>query len=291
MNNSLDFNFYKNFSIMIIKIEEKHINIINEIICLSGNKLTKIYDIELVIRIVQEINLIAFSIYELNKKGINSSNYNTKLKQYQVIGKKLLDEYGVDLNLVNENGEIPFSNPTELYVKIDFLLTILELNQIQRADFFKDFLFRERLPKQSESENMIIKMNELLKYYFEVNGNKEMSKYFEKKSTLEKTQPKFVEFYLNFLNTDLDYHLNNYEFDETSLKNKLSKEYFPIGSWLKKSNLRKKENHFLNYPLYLTTEAETLNKILKTDKYKSNDIYQEEKNIKEKSEFLDKIPF
>lgn len=108
------YEFSENFSSNIIKITQEHLDYVNNIINTNthmyGSKAIKNYKYAYIdIDTLQEINLITFTLWNLDKKGITSANFGTKVKQYDKFVEKALYEYGI--NLVQLKNYPPFSNP------------------------------------------------------------------------------------------------------------------------------------------------------------------------------------
>lgn len=94
---------------------------------------------------VEEIKLIVLVISALEHHGINTSNYGSKVTSYFDFRKKALDTYGILLN-----NEVPFSNPTKLYIKIDGILDNAKFTPEQKTEFYKHSAIREKPPKKSD---------------------------------------------------------------------------------------------------------------------------------------------
>jgi len=271
--------FHNSFSSTIIKIEQEHVKYVNDTINIDGTRLDKSHNnseknILLPLYALQEINVIAYTLYSLEKKGITSSNYFSKVKKYKNLSNKFFEEFGVIVEMKDEyRGELaPFSNPADLYKRIDDILTFHKLRNENKKNFYVEFLNRERLPKQSITTEL------------------ERKKYEE--SCLEKIiLPDFENLYINLPSDQQSAILNadyNYKYDEKyyqvmdTWKLKEIPEYvmkfllaFDIDEYnrMKHDKINHKKyikqtisrHNFLSYPACLCTETEFLQKIIHFD--------------------------
>jgi len=284
--------FKKDFSEKITKIGSQELDYANNIINISGSRLDKPNNgseekVLLSLEALQEINIIAYTLHSLDKKGITSANYGLKVKQFQNLREKLFDEFGVHIDLGSSYiGQLaPFSNPADLYEKIDVILTQHNLNTEQKKYFYMEFFNRERIPKQKkvietiEHQNNInfMKENNLMIY-------PEMSGLFtilseDEQAAILRSDPdyNYDEAYYNLLEKykieklpeSLLEHLSNIElhrFDYMDEKQAEDEKRFD-------ETLR--FHNFLSYPACLYDEAEFLNQTLDTDKYVS-DIFEDQ---------------
>jgi hypothetical protein len=83
----------------------------------------------------------------LNKHGITSKNYRSKVKGYFAFRKKALEEYGIDLDVF-----YPFKNPTKLYMEIHTILVNAELNAAQIKAFYNVSEIRKSMPTKKQVE-------------------------------------------------------------------------------------------------------------------------------------------
>lgn len=237
---------HEKFSEEIIKITEEHLSYINRVINIDGKRYKDNLNIstKLTIDVLQEINLIATIINNLSKKGINATNYNTKVKHFNNFKEKALNDYGLDLEQLFEipTTEPPFANPTELYIDIDVLLTNHELTNEQKKEFYLNFMNRERIPRQefvkkfSEMTKAPAKFNAQISLYYELtkeeqeaiiskNRNFKFSKrYYEvlKKIGIENFSQNAIE----ELTLDPTEIINKYNIKEEKKKIKLQEHYF-----------------------------------------------------------------
>jgi len=296
-------NFSKVFSQKVIKIELEHLNYANEIINIDGSRLDKsndenIHRIFLSLDGLQEINIIAYTLYHLEKKGITTSNYPLKVKQYRNLCSKLFNEFGVVVSHRDEHGIyandkeqhdfnlVPFSNPAELFEKIDIILTLNKLTVYNKKNFYLEFFNRERIPKQNKIHNEIKK---------EEIRQKQISWPIVNDAWILE---EFVALYINLPKDQRNALMNNnnaYKYDEEYYiileKYQVDKMPKDIYEYLKSFNVddyyerhdkyidadKSFENalhfhNFLNYPACLYTEAEYFNTTLNTDKYKSSKL-------------------
>ena len=290
-------NLKKVFSQEIIKIELEHLDYVNSIINVNGNRLDKSSEkseksVFLSLESLQEINIIAHTLHHLDKKGITSSTYILKVRQYNNLCSKLYEEFGVVVNHRDECGifgngrdqyitkAVPFSNPAELYERIDLVLTLHKLEIENKKNFYLEFFNRERIPKQEKVHNQIFNQenkskrpskNEIMLadftgLYIDLPSDQRVAilnsdneyKYDEKYyNTLKSYQLKQVpiEVIKHLEAFDVDYY------NETEQKYIDTEKHFEQTIHF---------HNFLNYPACLYTEAEFLNKKLDTDKYISN---------------------
>jgi len=153
--------FQNLFSKEIINIKPLHVEYVNDIININGNRLDKSQkkteeNALIPLYLLQEINIIAYTLHCLDQKGITSSNYSEKVKQYKDLCTKLFEEFGVAFKTEGKdaNHVIPFSNPAELYKKIDTLLTFHKIKNNIKRNFYIEFLNRERLPRQNKTTEL-----------------------------------------------------------------------------------------------------------------------------------------
>lgn len=290
-------NFKKVFSEDIIKIELEHLEYVNKIININGHRLDKFNEnfekgVFLSLEGLQEINIIAYTLHHLDKKGITSSNYVLKVKQYCALRDKLFKEFGVAVAFRDEYGDfnnakdqyytkaLPFSNPAKLYERIDIILTLHTLDIENKKNFYLEFFNRERIPKQEKVHNEI---------FDEANKSKPPSEN-------ELMIADFVGLYIllpsdqkaAMLNCDHGYKYDEvfYKTLETYQLKQVTKEiinqleeldvnmHFEMDKYYTDTEKYFEQtihfHNFLNYPACLYTEAEFLNKKLDTDIYVSN---------------------
>lgn len=110
---------------------------------------------------VANINDIVFTLNKLKEKGIvNSKSYQNKVRNYKTFVKNALEEYGVSIS-----SYIPFSNPTELFIQINVLLSRAGLDKEQILNFYDLFNLRKRRPEQVKVEAIMNK--EVLNMFLE----------------------------------------------------------------------------------------------------------------------------
>lgn len=263
--------FTNDFCQKIIKIEQKHLDYANTIINLSLKKFNN-HQSRISLEDLQEINLIAFSIYKLSRKGITSENYNTKVNQYHKLTSKLFHDYGIDIILFNQMTMIHFSNPAELFKKIDLILTKSNLNAEQKRNFFIEFLKRERIPKQQDIINKIEQeKNEEYSSKLHADFNNLGKEEIEAILTKETNYP-YSKKYYDFLkkynfNVFPDELIEYYNYAQSEEFKEISKSDSEM--WDNHNKIIR-EHNFLSYPSYKYTECEYLNELLSTDKYVPN---------------------
>lgn len=268
------YEFSENFSSNIIKITQEHLDYVNNIINTNthmyGSKAIKNYKYAYIdIDTLQEINLITFTLWNLDKKGITSANFGTKVKQYDKFVEKALYEYGI--NLVQLKNYPPFSNPSELYKRIDTLLIEKNLNEEQKKNFFMEFLKRDRIPRQNEiledikNKNDKKMFDEMVNDFYELteieqeniltyNASYELSE--QANEILYKFNLKeFPDYFINWING------NNINSPEVQSIIKDGTEY------IKTTTRLEREHNFLVYPDYKYRESEYLNDKLGTNVY------------------------
>lgn len=144
---SLD-DFVKNFSKTLQKITQEQLDYINDILDDTRNVHNEKF---LTLADLQKIKYIAYSISELERQKITTSSYKTVYDKYEKFKKKSLEIH----NIVPSIAPI-FSNPTQLYIKIDQILTKTGLTNEQKNIFFKEVLNRDRVPKQAHVKSTLI---------------------------------------------------------------------------------------------------------------------------------------
>lgn len=107
-------------------------------------------DIDISQEELQDIKYIAYTLYKLECVGITPQTYNDKVKKYIEYIKKGSEDFGI---LVFE--DIPFSNPTKLYILMDAKLTTLGFSNKQKTTFYRDFNIRESNPVQKLTKEKI----------------------------------------------------------------------------------------------------------------------------------------
>ena len=123
----------------------KYLNYLNDKLnSLNNNK------IKITIEELYEIQKLVFTINKLVEKRITPKSYAAKLASYKKFRLKALDEFGIYLD-----NTPPFSNPTILYTRLDTKLSETGLNKEQKTQFYLWFNIRERLPKQSITNNIL----------------------------------------------------------------------------------------------------------------------------------------
>jgi len=148
-----------------IEITEEFIKDINDLLNIYDSYDTeRKEDITVTITkdILIEINSILFCISSLKEKGITKDNYQKKVLQYFKFSQKALEEYGIDLGIT-----YPFSNPSELYLRIDGILINNNLTAVQRKQFYQETEIRDRIPNQVKSNKKIKCINDWRKAYLQ----------------------------------------------------------------------------------------------------------------------------
>lgn len=275
---------HEKFSEEIIKITEEHLNYINKVINLDGKKYKDNLNIstKLTINVLQEINLIATIINNLNKKGINTTNYNTKVKHFNNFKEKALNDYGLDLEELFEipTTEAPFANPSELYIDIDVLLTNHELSNEQKKEFYLNFMNRERIPRQefvkriSEITKEPAKFNAQICLYYELTRE-------EQEAILSKNKNfKFSKKYYKVLEKIGIENFSQNVIEELTLD--VTKIIDQHNIKEEKKKIKIQEHYFMKYPLSKDVEIEIIKQ-----KIGSTDFLDEDLNKYSVDDYLD----
>lgn len=119
-----------------LKTPEEILTYLNEAIKSYGESQLKITQLN-------EIHKIYLTLNALEKAGITTDNYGTKRKAYYKKCENFFDSYGIEIT-----DSYPFSNPKDLYLAIDNILTQARLNPEQRRQFYLDTELRARSPKK-----------------------------------------------------------------------------------------------------------------------------------------------
>ena len=292
-------NFKKVFSQEIIKIELEHLDYVNSIINVNGNRLDKSSErseksVFLSLESLQEINIIAHTLHHLDKKGITSSTYILKVRQYNNLCSKLYEEFGVVVTFRDENGansngrdqylfnSVPFSNPAELFEQIDIILIKHNLEIENKKNFYLEFFNRERIPRQDKVHKTIERQKNKIPTWPIVDEEWIDEEFHALFISLPREQREAI------VNSDYTYQydenyyitMKKYQLKQIPKDILKSLQIFDVDDYHRRQDMYIDADNsfanaihfhnFLNYPACLRTEAEFLNKKLDTDKYISN---------------------
>lgn len=129
----------------------------------------------LTIQDIKDIAVLYEDIQLLEKHGITSKNYMSKVKGYFKFREKAFEEYGIELDAL-----YPFKNPTSLYEQIQKILIKVKLNQEQIKAFYAISKIRYKVPrKKNESQEVCLKSDHPNQYLDEENLEIEQQKWDE----------------------------------------------------------------------------------------------------------------
>lgn len=147
--------FINNLSIILDKVTQKQLDYVNRLINITGKRADENNNkdkVAISIQNLQKIKYIAITIQELENNKITSTNYGTKVNGFNTYIATALTKHNMIMNTT-----IPFSQPSDLYIEIDKILTKAELTKEHKKNFFQYFLTKERLPKQEHIINTLNK--------------------------------------------------------------------------------------------------------------------------------------
>ncbi len=235
--------FYVNFSHVYSRVTESQLDYTNEQIS-SGETENKLSLVDL-----QEIKNLSFTIEKLQDIKITTSSYkkgNGGVEvDYQLFVNKALKEYGIILS-----NKIPFSNPTQLFVKIESILRKANLNKSQRSSFWDEIFFRKRSPNQKEVKDILNKLN-----YNEIQKNlndkfyslshEEQTSFIQNKDDF-KSSSRCFEIFESLENIRIMDEIISFSFSPPSTKELEEVDEYNYSS--KIINLKYMESLFLRYP-------------------------------------------
>ncbi len=128
---------------------EECLTYINDCLIIHGSNIITIYDI-------REIHKISITLDALKSKNITTDTYKREKDKYNRFITKAFEEYGIEIE-----EKFPFSNPTDLYIKIDEILINSGLNSEQRKEFYKETELRKRVPKQRKVRKSLLSCIEI----------------------------------------------------------------------------------------------------------------------------------